>query len=114
MIPVSIHGILDYMVGLLLIAAPWLFGFSDSRSAVPVTVGLGIFTLIYSLVTKYRYGLVPLLPFKVHLVIDLLSGIFLIAAPWMFGFGNTVYWPHLLIGLLEIVVVLLSRRSGDA
>lgn len=28
-IPTRVHGVLDYTIGLLLIVAPWLFGFAD-------------------------------------------------------------------------------------
>jgi len=28
-IPTKVHGILDYVVGVALIAAPWLFGFAN-------------------------------------------------------------------------------------
>lgn len=33
-IPTRIHGILDYVIGVALIAAPWIFGFSDQRAAM--------------------------------------------------------------------------------
>jgi len=28
-LPTSVHGVLDYLVGMALIAAPWLFGFAS-------------------------------------------------------------------------------------
>lgn len=109
MIPTKIHGILDYLVGLLLIAAPWLFQFTHSYAATIVALATGITTLCYSMITDYELSLLPLFSFRTHLVIDFLSGIFLIASPWLFGFSHEIRWPHLSVGILEILVVLLSR-----
>ncbi len=40
-IPTKIHGILDYIVAMALIAAPWVFGFAnnDAETWVPVIAG---------------------------------------------------------------------------
>ena len=42
-ISTRIHGIIDYLTGLLLIVAPWLFGFANGGAAqwVPV-LGLAV------------------------------------------------------------------------
>jgi hypothetical protein len=113
MISTKQHAILDYLVGLGLIVAPWLLGFSESRPAMMATSGLGIFTILYSLITAYEYSIVSLLPFGVHLFIDAASGIFLAMSPWLFGFSDIVRWPHTIIGILEIIVVFLSRPARN-
>ena len=51
------------------------------------------------------------IPTKVHGVLDYIVGIALIAAPWLFGFAGLIWWPHLLVGLIEIVVPMLTRRT---
>jgi hypothetical protein len=33
MIPTRVHAAMDYLVGLLLVAAPWIFQFADESSA---------------------------------------------------------------------------------
>lgn len=33
-IPTRFHGIIDYVVGLVFIIAPWLFDFSEDRKSV--------------------------------------------------------------------------------
>jgi hypothetical protein len=42
-IPTRIHGIMDYAMGLLLIAAPWIFRFNrgGAETWVPVILGIG-------------------------------------------------------------------------
>ena len=106
----KIHGTLDYLMGILLIVAPWLFGFADGGAAqwVPIILGLG--TLLYSLITDYELGLLKVVSMKAHLMIDLLAGIFLAASPWIFGFADEVYLPHLILGLVEICTSLMTKQ----
>jgi len=102
------HGYLDYLVGLLLIAAPFIFNFYEggSESWIPIILGAG--TIVYSLITDYELGVVGMIPMKTHLTIDVVSGIFLAASPWLFGFADHIFWPHLLVGIIEILVPLMT------
>jgi hypothetical protein len=112
-IPTRIHGIADYLTGLLLIVAPFLFGFADGSAAqwVPMIVGGGI--LIMSLLTDYELSLARLIPMPVHLGIDGAGGLLLLASPWLFGFADRVLWPHVIIGVLEIGAALMTRTAPD-
>ena len=105
------HGLLDYPVGLILAVSPWLFGFADDGPATVIPVVLGAGAVIYSLLTNYELGVARVIPFRVHLVIDFVSGLFLAVSPWLFNFSHHVYWPHLIFGLLEMGVVLLTRAE---
>lgn len=105
----KLHGVLDYLVGFILILSPWIFGFADGGTKMWIPIILGVLTLVYSLLPRYELGIFKLIPFKTHLVIDVLSGIFLAASPWFFGFSHDVYLPHLLFGILEIIVVALTN-----
>jgi hypothetical protein len=113
-IPRKIHGFLDYLMGVVLIAAPWLFGFADDGPATYIPVALGAGALVYSILTNYESGVVRLIPFRVHLLLDVLSGAFLAISPWLFGFSNKVYLPHLIFGLIEIAAGIMTRESSDA
>jgi hypothetical protein len=48
---------------------------------------------------------------KVHLFLDVLSGIFLAASPWLLGFSDRVCLPHLVLGILEISAGLLTTSK---
>lgn len=111
MISSKTHAILDYLVGILLIAAPWLLGFADDSAATMVPVILGASTLLYSLFTNYEYAVARMLPYKIHLTIDLVAGILLLASPWLFGFSDRVYLPHVILGAFEILAVIMSRKE---
>ena len=105
------HGYLDYTMGLLLIVAPWLFGFARGGAETWVPVILGISTIIYSLVTKYELGVYPMISMRTHLAIDLVSGILLAVSPWLFGFAGYVWAPHLILGIAEIGASLMTKEN---
>src|SRR5688572_23206441 len=111
MISTRVHGFLDYVVAAFLIALPWLFDFhrGDAETLIPVAVG--ILSIVYSLLTNYELGIWRLLPMRLHLTLDILAGIFLIASPWLFGFASQVKLPHVAVGLLAIGVAMMSKRK---
>ncbi len=103
------HGVLDYVVGGLLIASPWLFDFARGGVETWLPVILGAGAILYSLVTDYELGAVRKLSMRSHLWLDALSGVLLAASPWLFGFAEYVYLPHLIIGLAEIGVAMMTK-----
>lgn len=112
-IPTLMHGVMDYMVGLLLLIAPWLFDFQNDGAQTIVPMVLGGAALLYSIMTNYELGMIRVLPMRVHLTMDLLSGILLAASPWIWGFNQTVYLPHLILGIFEILAsITTSTRSS--
>ncbi len=103
------HGVLDYVVGVLLILAPFLFGFADNPAARNVAWFVGAGLLLYSLLTAYELSIAKLIPYRTHLGLDIGVGAFLALSPWLFGFADRIIWPHLVVGLAEIGVALMSR-----
>ena len=113
-IPTRVHGMLDYASGLLLIVAPYLLGFADGTAAQYIPQALGAGILLMSLITDYEFSLAKLVPMPVHLGVDVAGGLLLAASPWLFGFADRVYWPHLILGLAEIGAGLMTRTAPDA
>ena len=113
-IPTRIHGIVDYLMGGLLLVAPWLFGFADAGGAARwIPIGLGVGVILYSLVTRYELGLVGLLPMDVHLGLDAGGGLLLAVSPWLFGFADRTWVPHVAFGLLEVGAALLTKSMPE-
>lgn len=102
-IPTTVHGVLDYAFGALLIAAPWLLGFADWKSAHLTMFVIGLGAIGYALITDYEPGVWKLLKMPAHLSIDVIGGIVLIASPFFFGFQDTVYWPHIAFGAFAVM-----------
>ncbi|HEX8575167.1 MAG TPA: SPW repeat protein, partial [Flavobacterium sp.] len=68
----------------------------------------------YSLMTNYELGIAKLISVKTHLAIDFLSGVFLAASPWLFGFADAVWEPHVVVGIIEIITSLVTRVHPNA
>lgn len=109
-IPTRFHGILDYIVGLVLIMAPWIFDFSDNSYATWTIVIAGIVVLLQTIFTDFEVGLVRKIPMQTHLMMDFGLGVVLALSPWMFGFADQVYTPHLIAGIFAIMASLTTHR----
>ncbi len=110
-IPTSVHGVIDYLWGIALLSAPWLLGFADVPAAKWVAVVFGLGAILYSALTAYELGVLRILPMPLHLILDGLGGVVLAASPFMFGFADQVYLPHLLFGLFSVAASLLTRME---
>jgi hypothetical protein len=104
------HGYLDYIVGILLIAAPWLFGFYAGGAETWVPVILGASTIMYSLLTDYELGIARTISMRTHLVLDMLSGLLLLISPWLFGFADHIWEPHVIVGIIEIGAAMMTQK----
>jgi hypothetical protein len=114
-IPTKFHAPLDYIVGAALIAAPWIFQFSDVTAATVVSVVLGAGLIVYSLFTDYELGIWKVAPMAVHNLIDIVAGALLAASPWLFGFADesaNVWVPHVVVGLAAIFLGLTTKQTG--
>ena len=111
-ISTKIHGVLDYLVGIFLIVSPWIFRLNPTEAEGIVFIVLGIMAFIYSIFTNYELGLIRIIPVKIHLMLDILSGIVLAASPWLFEFSDEVYIPHLVLGLFEITAGFMTQTKA--
>ena len=114
-IPTRYHAPLDYIVGAVLIAAPWIFQFSDVDAATAVSIVLGAGLIAYSLVTNYELGVWKVAPMAVHNLIDVVAGTLLAASPWLFGFsdeGAETWVPFVVIGVAAVFLGLTTKQAG--
>jgi hypothetical protein len=114
-IPTRFHAPLDYIVGVVLIASPWIFQFSEHTSATVIPIVLGIGLIAYSLFTDYELGVWKVAPMAVHNLIDVAAGILLVASPWIFGFADetaNVWLPDVVIGLAAVFLGLTTKQAG--
>jgi hypothetical protein len=101
-----VHGILDYLTGVLLIALPWILGFNDVPAATWTVIFVGAMIITLSLFTNYESGIVRSIPMAAHLNIDIIT-------PWLFGFADQVYLPHLVMGIFETAAALITSRHAQ-
>lgn len=103
------HGYLDYIMGVLLIAAPWIFDFARNGAETWVPVILGIGTILYSLLTDYELGVSRMISMRTHLMLDIVGGLLLAVSPWLFGFDEYIWRPHLILGIIEVGAALMTN-----
>lgn len=108
-IPTRIHGILDYLVGIILIASPWVFDFDNGGAETWVPVIVGIMVLLQTIMTDFEVGIIRKIPMVSHLRMDLFIGLFLAASPWIFNFDEVVWEPHVIFGLFSILASIMTR-----
>lgn len=106
------HGYIDYIMGIFLLASPSLFSLNVNAIESTVFYIVGVTAIIYSLLTNYELGFLKIIPMKGHLALDIFSGIFLAASPWLLGFAEIVYMPHLVLGIIEIGAALFTTSKS--
>lgn len=108
LLPWPLHGGVEYLAGIFLVLAPFLFGFRDG-DAFPVFMGVGVVILVIALLSPAPTGVFDLLPANAHAVLDYILAVFLLVAPFIFGFGDTPELISILLGLAHLVISLLTR-----
>jgi len=108
------HTVIGLIVGIILLLAPYLFGFDGNQTATSLTTSIGVFIILSELITTSRISPLKLIPMRVHLVIDYITGAFLALSPWLFGFSDTVWLPHALVGILTIGYALYTNPEDGA
>ena len=107
----KIHGIVDYLIALISILSPVLFGFGEGNAETLLPIAFGMLLILYSFFTNYELGLSKQIPLSVHLRMDQFAGGLLAASPWLFRFHESVYLPHVILGIALIVTSLLSGNE---
>ncbi len=115
-VPLFVHGAVEYAVGVLLIAAPFLFAF-EATAATAVSVVLGLALLSFTAVSRLPTGLVHTVPTGVHVTVDVVLAVLLVALPFLLGFTDEGAPTALFItlGVLHLLLTIATRfpeRSG--
>lgn len=110
-LPTSIHGILDYLYGIVFIAAPKLFHL-DGQSVTTITTIVGVLVIVYSLLTNYELSLYKSIPMNVHLLFDFLIGVFLIVSPLLFHFDHQTNVVFIAFGVFSILASFITKTNS--
>jgi hypothetical protein len=110
-IPLNLHAALEPLIAVVVIAAPWIFGFSEIDSATVICVLVGALMLLVGSMTDWRLSLVRLIPLRMHLMGDLLLGAVLLLSPLIFGFSDEGGPTRFMViaGVLEMLTALMTR-----
>lgn len=110
------HTVIGLVVGALLIFAPAIFNITNDAAAM-VPLWFGIFIIANELITTSPYSPLKLVPMKVHIVVDVVTGLFLALSPWIFGFADTnqasEWVPHVIVGVMVMGYALLTTTADS-
>jgi hypothetical protein len=113
-IPAFVHGLIEYVAGVILIAAPFLFAF-DSDTATGISVAAGVVVLVVTASTAMSTGLIKSIPVPAHVMLDYALALLLIASPFLFGFDEdgTATAFFLVLGIVHLLLTIATRFVRD-
>lgn len=106
----QIHAYLDYPVAIALIGLPFLLGLGSSNPlAFQLSVITGVAALILTILTDHQLGLIRLIPYRIHLIVDFLVGVVFVLAPFIFSFEGLDAYYYWLNGAAVLFVVSMHK-----
>ena len=113
-IPAFVHGLVEYAAAILLIAAPFLFGFEED-AATAAAIAAGVLLLIVAASTAMSTGLIKSIPVHAHVILDYVLAVLLIAAPFLLGFTDdgaaTAFF--IVLGVFHLLLTIATRFIRD-
>ncbi|MEO6406815.1 MAG: hypothetical protein ABIY51_11695 [Ferruginibacter sp.] len=109
------HGIIDYLLILFLVASPTLFKMEGALCSITYT--LAAVHLLLTILTNFELGLVKLIPFRIHGLLELVVAIVLgCLSFWFYKNANVTgfYFYMFLAIAIMIVFILTDFKSSPA
>ena len=115
-IPRFAHGIIEYIAGVVLIAAPFALSF-DAGAATGISILAGVLVIAIAAATEGPTSLVNQIPLAAHVALDYVLAILLVAMPFIGGFSMqtapTVFF--IAIGVAHLLITIGTRfRKEEA
>ncbi len=110
----QMHGwVTDYPYVALVSTAPETLGFTEVKQAVSLCRLLSGGILVSSLLTRAEWGVFRVMPYKAHLILDVLGGVLALSSPWVFGFSRheKARGAFVTAGIFGILAGTLSKEN---
>ncbi len=106
----TMHAWLDYPVAIALMGLPFLLGLGAfNPTALWLSVITGVAAFVLTVFTDHKLGIVRVIPYKMHVAVDLVVGLTFAAAPFLLGFTGLDAWYYWALAAAVITVVSLSE-----
>lgn len=110
----QIHAFLDYPVAIALMGLPFLLGLGSSNPlALQLSVGTGIAAFILTLLTDHQLGLIRVISYKLHLLVDFIVGLTFVLAPFIFSFEGLDAYYYWINGAAVLSVVSMHQPAVE-
>lgn len=102
------HGVIDYLFIAFVLASPTIFNMEGTLSTI--TYILGAVHLVVTLLTDFELGLVKVIPFRIHGLLEVVVTIILgILAFWFYNNGyETGFYYYMALAIAIILVFILT------
>ena len=111
----TLHAYLDYPVALGLIAMPFVLGLGAVNPlAFWLSVLTGVAALVLTIFTDHQFGIVKILPYKLHLLVDFMVGAAFVVSPFILGFSGLEAVYYWVLGATVLLVVGLDGTQEVA
>ncbi len=109
-IPAVVHGIVEYVAGVVFIIAPFVLDFM-SGAATALSIIFGVVVLVVAATTEGTSGLISQIPVSAHVALDFVLAAALIVSPFAFGFaGETAPTAFFLtLGVVHLLLTIATR-----
>ena len=108
----QIHAYLDYPVAIALIGLPFLLGLGSSNPlAFQLSIATGIAAFILTILTDHHLGIIRIVSYQIHLMVDFLVGLVFILAPFILSFEGLDAYYYWLNGAAVLFVVSMHKSE---
>jgi hypothetical protein len=94
----QVHAIIDYPVAISLMATPFLLGLGAANPLAKwLSVATGVAAFLLTLLTRHETGVIRILPYWFHVLVDRIVGVTFVVAPFVLGFTGldaAYYWAN--------------------
>lgn len=114
-LPWVVHEGIEYLAGLFLIAAPFLFGFDDEPLQLALSIIAGIVILAVAVLSRGPAAVANVLPTRFHATLDYVIAFFFLIAGLLFLLAEAtpVAYVFLALGAAHLVISLITDFPTD-
>lgn len=100
----KVHGLLDYATVIFLLLSPMLFGMQGNLATFTYALGAIHFTL--TILTAFEVGLIKVIPFRLHGLIEIFVAIALVGAAFWFRSQDNGLGYHFYLALAVVILLV--------
>ena len=111
------HGVIDYLMVILLAVGPGVAGFHGPQATM--CYGLAVVHFLLTIITRFPLGVLKTLPFWLHGTVEIIVAVLLVILPWLANFSKGVLSRNFFIAIGVLIAVIWAltdyrsaRRAG--
>jgi hypothetical protein len=106
---------IDYPVAFALIVLPFVLGLgADNHWALRISVASGIAAIVLPVLTDHETGLIRIIPYWLHVMVDRLLGLVFVIVPFAFGFKGIDAWYYWVNAAAVLLATLVFNAPAPA